>query len=296
MVSWNYAVLRRSLIVFACVIFFSASAFGRTYPIFIAYTVEPLSIFKKWNPLALYLSQATGETIKIVPFSYDDFVREVGTGRPALVVTNLLNYTLLREKAGLIPVGMAVWNVAGKPVSEYGAVIFSKKGGGINTPNDIVDKVLMIPSKKSLAALIGLKTLGELGVKITDLKSIKSVKTHEHVVYGVLNGVADVGIIRTSTLEEMTSRKKINLEDIQVINRKLDDFPYIHSTPLYPNWLLCVTGSVPKNLLVKIKKALISLDPTHQVSVHMELWGWKSPEEVQLPNISDLIEMQKIIP
>ncbi|SFM96540.1 phosphate/phosphite/phosphonate ABC transporter substrate-binding protein [Thermodesulforhabdus norvegica] len=283
-------------LVWLCLVLLTTDASARNYPLFVVYTTKPVKVVKRWNPLALYLSKNIGETFKVTPLLYDDFIREVETGQPALVVTNLLNYGALKEKAGLIPIAVPAWNVAGQGIGEYGAVIFARKGSGIGAPADLTGKVVMVPSRYSLAALVGLKTLNDLGIKVTDLALIKSVKTHENVVFGVVNGAADAGIVRTGTLEEMAEHKAVNLDDIVVINRQFDAFPYMHSTVLYPEWLLCATGSLPAGIVESIKKTLASMDVTHEVSLQMGLWGWKTLEEGTLPSVAPLFDIQKMVP
>lgn len=290
--------LAAGLVLVLCVLLPTLHASGRDYPILVVYTEKPVEAYKKWNPLAQYFSEKTGNTFKVTPFLYDDFIREVETGRPALVVANLLNYALLQGKAGLIPLAIPVWNVAGRGVSEYGAVIFTRKNAGIKAPAELAGKVLMVPSKFSLAALIGIKTLNDLGVKVADLASIKAVKTHENVVFGVINGAADAGIVRTGTLEHMAEQKLIKLDDILIINRQSDNFPFVRSTALYPEWLLCATGSVPPDLVDNLKKVLASMNMnvSRDVFVEMGILGWKMIEEGNLPSVAPLLEIQKIMP
>lgn len=58
----------------------------------------------------------------------------------------------------------------------------------------------------------------------------------DQIIKDVLNGKADVGILRACYLEDAVNRKVVTTDQLKFINLKSDpDHICLHSTRLYPN-------------------------------------------------------------
>ncbi len=262
----------------------------------IVFSGNPVQTFKKWQPLAQYLSARTGTTIKVLPMDYDGLVKWIKSNKPGIVICNLVIYSSFKDTPGLNPVAVPIWNVNGQPVYHYGAVIFSKKGGSVKSITDATGKVVAIPHKYSFSALLGFKVLENAGVKMSDISSVKVVKTHFNVVYGVINGAADIGIVRTGILEQMESMKKVQINKLFILNKQVDDFPYMHSSDLIPEWFLCVTRNLPVDIQSSIQSALYEMNSGATEANKMGLLGWKNPGEFADVKMDEFLKIQNYVP
>ncbi len=291
--------LRFSCIVLICLICFSADlleASDGKIGLGIVFSGNPVQTFKKWQPLAQYLSAHTGANIKVLPMDYDALVKWIKSNKPGIVICNLVIYSSFKNTPGLTAIAVPVWSVNGQPVYHYGAVIFSKRGGSIKSIADTAGKIFAIPHRYSLSALLGFKVLKDAGIKMSDISSVKVVKTHFNVVYGVINGAADVGIVRTGILEQMEAMKKVQMDKLFILNRKVDDFPYVHSSDLIPEWFLCVTRNLPADVQSSIQSALYEMNAGVTEASKMGLLGWKNPGEFADVNVDEFLKIQGSMP
>ena len=60
------------------------------------------------------------------------------------------------------------------------------------------------------------------------------------------NMVRPAGTVRTDTMERMEAEGKIKISDFKIINQMKDNFPFVHSTPLYPEWPIAAAAHFKK--------------------------------------------------
>ena len=102
-------------------------------------------------------------------------------------------------------------------------------------------------------------------------------KKHDNVVLAVKNKSVDVGTVRSDTLERMHDEGKINIDDFRIIHKANDDFPFVHSTRLYPEWPMAATKKVSKDIADKVAKAIISLSSDNNAAQSAKIVGWTEP-------------------
>lgn len=84
----------------------------------------------------------------------------------------------------------------------------------------------------------------------------------DQIIKDVLNGKADVGILRACYLEDAVNRKVVTTDQLKFINLKSDpDHICLHSTRLYPNWSFGSNPSVPPAVLSAVAAGLIAQKP-----------------------------------
>ena len=99
---------------------------------------------------------------------------------------------------------------------------------------------------------------------------------HE-IVRGVARGDYDVGFVRTGVIESTTddSGALFDSEIFKVLEPKiyvLDDgnlFPFLHSTPIFPEWPLAATKDVPRDVAEEVQDALMKLEKYQRVGAKM---------------------------
>jgi|GEM_PF-1136575 len=261
------------------------SADAREFSLGVTYIDEPVSAFKRWEPLGGYISKLLNANVKVVPLDFAATVQWAETGKVQMLLTNPLAFLISKDKAQLLPVAIVVQKLKGEMGDKYGSAIIVKSDSPIKTVQELVGKNIGIASKFSLGGgLGGLALLEQEGVKVEQVV-IKELKTQDNVVFAVLNGTVDVGIVRTGLLEKLASERKINMGDLKVLHKIDDTFPFVHSTPLWPEWILAVRSSdINQQEKDQIKKGLLGLSGNQEVLLKCNIAGFKDPTEALSSN------------
>ncbi len=104
----------------------------------------------------------------------------------------------------------------------------------------------------------------------------------QRVVERVLSGDDDVGVVRTDQLERMAEAGELDLRYIRVINQQQTaNFPYFHSTPLYPEWPFAVLPHVPASDALIVKASLLAITAKNPAAMAGQYMGWVQPLDYQ---------------
>lgn len=104
-------------------------------------------------------------------------------------------------------------------------------------------------------------------VYLSDSLYIHTTGDHGDTIQGVLDGKWDVGFVRTGVVErtiDPATGKIIDPEKIKIIHPQihvLDDgsiFPFLHSTPAFPEWPLSAKNSVDRIVVEEVASAMIN--------------------------------------
>ena len=114
--------------------------------------------------------------------------------------------------------------------------------------------------------------------------------THDNVVMAVKNGKADVGTVRSDTLERMESEGLIRLQDFRIIDQRRDSFPFVHSTRLYPEWPFAACATTDPKLAKQVAKYLMLLKFSDEAMTASKVYKWTYPS-----NYADVTECLRII-
>ncbi|PLX79686.1 MAG: ABC transporter substrate-binding protein [Desulfuromonas sp.] len=216
----------------------------------------------RFKPLTAYLSEQLGIDFEVVPVDTQDFEERFAAGEFAFGHSNSLLYIMLKEtqQAQLI---------ATEKRGQYGArtagAIISKKGSGITTLEDLKGKRMLYgpqlaPSgylaQYDLMLQVGLDPEVDLAYYAIPHGSFK----HEKVVYGVYFGEYDVAAAPALDLELMIAEGRVTA----------DDFNIIAQSEIIPYCTFSAARSVPNDLVVKFRKALLSLTPETTVDYNGE--------------------------
>ena len=100
----------------------------------------------------------------------------------------------------------------------------------------------------------------------------------DKIVYAVLNGKVDAGTVRTATLERMANDGLIDINAFKVINKKENNnFPFVHSTLLYPEWPIAKLTSTSDELAKAVSVALLNLTAGSEAAIKARIAGWTVP-------------------
>ncbi|MCD6534668.1 MAG: phosphate/phosphite/phosphonate ABC transporter substrate-binding protein, partial [Deltaproteobacteria bacterium] len=240
---------------------------------------------QKWSPTAEYLSRnISNYSFSIVPLNFDQLIPATEKGEIDFVLSNSSYYVTLEitQRVDRL-VTLINKDVNGKPMTTFAGVIFTLANRqDITSMKDLVGKRFIGADSRSLGGwLATLRELKQAGINPQkDFATLSFAGTHDATVYAVRDGQADVGCVRTSTLERMAEEDKINLADFKVIyghpNYKsiLSAHHLLHSTRAYPEWPLAKLKHVDDALAGQVAKTLIDMPSSSYAARRSHSFGW----------------------
>ncbi|MCC0177496.1 PhnD/SsuA/transferrin family substrate-binding protein [Waterburya agarophytonicola K14] len=244
----------------------------------------PEKVLSQWQPLAEYLSKNIPEySFQIVPLNFEEIYQETEAKSIDFIIANSGMYVDFEAEYGANRIATLKNLRLGKPYTSFGGVILVRADRqDINTLKDLKGKTFMAVNQTSLGGWqMAWGVLKQQGIKPEKhFKELSFGDTHDAVVEAVLEGKVDAGTVRTDTLERMAAEGKIKLEDFRIINQQQDpsgQFPFVHSTPLYPEWPFAVAKGVPIEISEKVSAALLSMPKDSPAAIAAKSEGWTIP-------------------
>jgi signal transduction histidine kinase len=257
----------------------------------------------EWNSTADYLTAVIPEHVfKIIPLSFDKVNTAVTNREIDFIITNSSNYVELEQKYFCSRIATLVNKSLGKGCTVFGGVIFFRADRhDIKTLADLHGKKFVAADENSLG---GWRTAwGELkkaGINpYKDFTELRFAGTHDAAVFAVRDKVADAGTVRTDTLERMSAEGKISLQEFQIIpfhgiGPEYDNFPFLLSTRLYPEWPIAKLRHTSDELARKVAAALLTL-PSHSPAARSaKVEGWTIPYNYE--SVEELLKFLRVGP
>ena len=240
---------------------------------------------QRWQPTADYLSQEIPKcSFVIVPLNFVEIDKVVASGGVDFVLANSAIYVGLekRYRAGRIA---TMRNRNGhRGYTVFGGVIFTRSDrNDINSIQDLDGKKFAAVKENSFGGYhMAWREMAQVGITPIKDTLLQFSGTHDAVVEAVLQGKADVGTVRSDTLERMNDEGKINLKDIKVINQQHQDgFGYLHSTRLYPEWPFARVAHTSNELSNAVAAALLRMTEDGKAAQSGHISGWTVPGNYQ---------------
>ena len=256
--------------------------------------------FKRWQPMADYLSERiSGKRFHIVQLAFDQVESAVAEERVDFVLVNPPVYINLETKYKVSRILTLIQNEDGFLSSEFGGVLFHlAERGCLNNLRAVSGRSLTAANSTSLSWQAMLFELQEIGFALErDLSGLTFVGSHDMVVYDVLAGKTDFGIVRTGVLERMSYEGLIDIEKLAVVHEHgggMVHLPFVHSTRAYPEWPLAKLPNVNNYLANRVVIALLYLAPIDAVSVKTRTGGWTTP--LSYRPVRELLKTLKLPP
>jgi len=255
---------------------------------------------QKWQPTADYLNQKIPwQHFTIIPLGFDVIDPAVAADEVDFILANSSFYVELEARYGVKRIATLRNRVGDTISTEFGGVIFSRADRhDINVIQDLKKHSLMAVNENSLGGFR--MAWGELQHHnidpYKDLSELKFGGTHDAVVHAVLRGEVDVGTVRTDTLERMAQEGQIDLTDFKLIGHHLTndkaDFPFLHSTALYPEWPFASLISTPPGLAQTVAVALLQMSAESKAATAAKSAGWGVPLNYQ--PVHDLLKRLRV--
>lgn len=262
-----FVILRRLLVAFAfCSVGMVEAA--QVVRIGVLAFQSKADTLSQWTPTAQALSRRLPEyEFEITPLNYEDMNVAVKANQLDFVFTNPEHFVVLRNAFFLRPMVTMNAVIEGKALNQFGSVIFTRRDlESVQTLQDVRGKTVAAVGLYSLGGfLIGADTLlqAQVNLQSSDVSELKFLGLpHTAVVDRVIAGNADVGIVRTGVLEQMSRQGKLDLSRLRVLNvRPNAVFPHALSTDLYPEWPWAAPPQTSDALVKSVALALLNIRP-----------------------------------
>lgn len=276
---------RRLLVVFTafCLAFSLALATAATaettYKIGVLAKNGPVKAMKQWQATGDYLTaKLAGKKFEIVPLDFDAVNPAIEAGKVDFFLVNSSMFVTAKVRFGAQAVATMINSRQGQPLKAFGGVMFTLvDNDGINGMADLRGKSFMAVKASSFGGWqMAFKELKNAGIDPdTDFAKMAFGGKHDNVVYAVMNGAVEAGTVRTDTLERMAASGEIDLEEFKILNaQNHGEFPFVCSTPLYPEWPLAKTAATDDAVAAEVVAALKALGKDDPAAKAAKVVGW----------------------
>ena len=250
--------------------------------------------YKMWLPTADYLSEVIpGSKFNIVPLTLDSIGNAIESGSVDFVLTNPASYADLEINYGVSRI-VTLRNLrAGGAYTRFGALILTRADrDDIQTLADLKNKRFMAVHKNAFGGWwMAWKEFLNAGIDpYKDLKTIEFVGfPQDKIIRAVESGRVDAGTVRTDLLERLAIDGKVDINNFKVLNQQYSEqFPFAHSTFLYPEWPFAMVKHTSRELAHKVAIALLNMEPNSEAALSAKSAGWTVPLDYQ--SVHDLMK------
>ncbi len=236
-----------------------------------------------WQPTMYYLNEALpGRQFDLAPLQYDEVESAVRNKSIDFLICNPAIYVDLEVRYGVTRT-MTLRNLAGTQiVSEFGGVVFCRADrSDLQSLQDARGQRLAATDETSFGGwYMALREFRAAGIDpARNCAQLIFLDNHPAVVRAVLSGEADIGTVRTDTIERMAADGEIRMDAIRVIPANVapesrSTFPYLHSTRLYPEWTFAKLSDTNEELSRELTVALLSMPAGSPAAKAAQSGGW----------------------
>lgn len=240
----------------------------------------------RWQPTADYLSAKTGKRFRLEALDYPELEDEIKAQKLDFVLTNPAHYVLMTKRNGLSsPLATLINAEDGQALAKFGGVVIVRAGRtDIANLIDLRGKTIATPDVGSLGGfLMQAYELSKAGLEIPDdIRILQTGMPHDRVIDAVLGGQADAGFIRTGVMEPLQKEAKLEPVRLKILNpQAVNGFPFLLSTPLYPEWPFAAMPQVDEELARRVTAALYSMPADHPAAIRGGYRGWSIPSDYE---------------
>jgi len=240
-----------------------------------------------WTPTVNYLSeQVDGREFQLLPLDLQQMRAALEAGKLDFIVTNPGNYVELEAGYDITRIATLMNIRQGRPSRRFGAVIFTRADrDDIHTLADLRGKVFGAVDEGAFGGFqMAWRELEDAGIDpFSNFRDLRfSGFPQDKIVFDVRDGEVDAGTVRTDILEGLAAQGGIDLADYRIVNRQEgDDFPFLHSTRLYPEWAFAKARPTSDALASEVTIALLQMPDGHPASKAGDYAGWTVPLNYQ---------------
>jgi methyl-accepting chemotaxis protein PixJ len=246
---------------------------------------------EQWQPTMDYLTKAIpGYTFEMVVGNIEQMSAIAEKDEVDFYITNPGMYIDFEANYGVNRIATFKNRRLGKAYTQFGGVIITKADrNDIKDLKDLKNKTFMAVAPQAFGGWqMAEGVLLDAGIKKPEkfFKKLSFGGTHENVIKAVASGEVDAGTVRTDAIERAVERGEAKLEDFKVLNeqQKTEEFPFVHSTPLYPEWPFASSKENSLELKELVAKALLDMPKDSPAAKAAKSEGWTVPVNYQPVN------------
>lgn len=227
-----------------------------------------------WKPLEKELKHYVPQyDFNITSFPQNELVHLIAENRFDFAIVHPGAFIELENRFGVSNIASIIRQTQDKKhhLSKYGGVIATLSSNtNINSLKDILGKRIATTHKGAFAVMIApMELLDSVGINmINDCKMVYTSQPMENVLKALREGKADVSFFRTGYIEEMIRKKELHEHELKIIHQVKDDYPYIHSTKLYPEWAVVSMQNTDPKIVKQITTGLYRIHSDSNMEYH----------------------------
>ncbi len=227
---------------------------GASFSIGVVSRFAPAVTYETYQPLIDHLNRTTPYNFKLkLGRDYDETVEQLATQEVVAAFLGSYIFGQAREHYAFEPL-LRPLSPAGTPMTR--SSLITRADGPIQALADLKNRSLALPSPASFSGnWLTRMALQDHGLEPTDLKEIRHFAHHHTVVFQVLWGRFDVGVVRET----------VALEYLQTGIKILASSPYFSGAPLV------VHQEADSELVQAIKQSVLSFPPSSLEGLRREL-------------------------
>jgi twitching motility protein PilJ len=255
----------------------------------------PTKALRQWGPTGEYLTRKmAGQQVEIIPLDFDKVNPAVKNNDVDFFLVNSSMFVTAKLRYGASAVATMINARQGQALDSFGGVILTRSyRNDINSLADLKGKKFAGVKRSSFGGWqMAYKLLMDHRINpFRDFTSLQFSGKHDSVVFAIRNELVDAGTVRTDTLERMALTGTIVLDDFKIINEQHhDNFPFVCSTPLYPEWPMAKTAATSPELASELARALKGIRRSDRAARRAKIIGWTDPLDY-----SPVEELQKTL-
>lgn len=243
----------------------------------------------RWQSLADYLSASVdGWRFELVPLTLASAPQQIETKKIDFLLTNPGHFVTLAERFGLSALSTrerateeADTASGAGGLLQYGTAIIVRTESAVRGLDDLKGRTVAAVSPDAFGGFqMAWKEFDSQGIDaFEDLGSIRFMGfPQDAIVFAVLDGEVDAGIVRSGLIELLASENRLNLAGIRVLNANMQlDYPHRISSRLYPEWPLAALPGIDKSLREKVLVALLKTQDRGIARAHGLHDIWSAP-------------------
>ncbi len=254
---------------------------------------------RTWGPTADYLTtQFPNYQFNIVPLDFDSVNDAVSAGKVDFILVNPGIYVNLEANYRVSRIATMNNRRGGTPYNIFGGVVFTRNDrDDLRSLEDLRGKSFMAVDRTSLGGFqMAWREFNTLGINPqSDFSQLEFGGIHDRVVAAVIEGRVDAGTVRTDILERMAEAGQLNPQSVRILHPQNDpEFPFAHSTRLYPEWPFSKVSHTDNNLAQQVAIALMQMPRDHPAAISGNYSGWTIPLDYQ--PVHELFQELKLPP
>ncbi len=254
----------------------------------------------RWQPVVDYLNASQlGRRFVLEALNYPELEAAVKARRVGVVLTQPGHYILLSQREGLLsPLATLVEKAEGHALERFGGTMLTRADrADIQSIADLRGKRIATSSTDSLGSyqMQALELL-KAGIRLPeDAKVLETGQPQDKAILDLLAGRADVAWVRTGVVEALAREGKIDATRLRVLNpRPAPPFPFLLSTPLYPEWAISAMPWLDGDLARKVAAAILGMPHDGETARAARIHGFAIPGDYR--PVDELMRQLRVPP